>query len=348
MWLRLSLGLTWWLLNLFLVRPLFQRLNARALQGWRCPTSCTGQATANTSGLEVLIAGVGRSGTTSMQAALEAMGLRTYKSIDLSFYLPALVRNATGNLELDRLRDLLHSCKVKAIAPEPLYALTPELLRLSPDVKVIFTWRDWQQMHTSSRRALVSPWLLGDVLAPLLCDWMPYGLTWPNTDVGHSFLDTSFSSLLIDHCCRNMLRIRPAYGRFSAHMNSKDLAERKRAVLEYHSFFKRSLNPAALLDFDYRRHGWSDLEAFLGHPAPSGIPFPKLRSKTISRVALKWCMNPWKSAAFCMVGPLSDCWKADEVLVASMVANLLLFCSIAAMLHTNVECVCRTWKKKLL
>jgi len=259
-----------------------------------------------------------------MQAALEMMGFRTYKSIDLGFYLPELVRNASAGTTLapSSLAGSLRSCGVRAIAPEPLHALTPQLVRSSPGVKVIFTWRDWQRLHSSSRRALLSAWLLADVLAPLLCDWMPYGAAWPNGDPGHSFLDTSLSSLLVDHCCRAMMRIRPAYGRFSPHMNSKNLTERKTAVLEYHSHLKQLVDPEAFLDFDYDKHGWSTLEAFLGVPAPSGsTPFPRLRSKTISRVALKWRMDPWKYSMFFLI------------LLATVVANMLVYFCLVGLLR---------------
>jgi len=225
---------------------------------------------------------------------------------------------------------------VRALAPEPLYAVTPQLLRLSPGVRVIFTWRDWQMLHASSRRALVSVWMLADLLFPLLCDWLPYGAAWPRGDPGHSFLDASLSSFFVEHCRRGMMKTRPVHGPFSRHMNSKNISERRAAVSEYHAHLRALVPPHAFLDFDYGRHGWSDLEAFLGTPAPlAGTPFPRLRSKTISRVALKWQMHPWKCCAF------------FSIMLASILANRLLFSFLAALLCRLTARLCSRGHGKL-
>lgn len=328
--------LTWLAFNLLLARPLFRWLNKRALESWRCPVPADRAEIAqalNASGLEVVVASVGRTGTTSMQAALELMGIRTYKRIELSFYLPDLVRNATSAGAALGVGSTVQSCAVKALVPEPLYALTATLVQMTPGIKVIFTWRDWQQVHHSSRRALVSPWLLGDLLAPLLCDWLPYGFLWPNADLGHSFLDTTMSSLLFDHCRQSAFKVRPAYGPFSQHMNSKNISERKAAVLEYYSHLRSLVPPGSFLDFDYQKHGWPDLEAFLGRPTPSA-PFPKLRSKTISRIALKWEMNPSKYCAFCLI------------MLGTVLVNALLSCAAASWLRCVWAHACRRGRAK--
>lgn len=329
--------LVWLACNAVLIRPFFRMLNDRALDGWRCPPLHPDRDAngTRTLGLEVVLAGVGRSGTTSMQAALEELGLRTYKSIEVAFYLPGLLRNASSAVPLEGLGAAVRSCGVKAIAPEPLYAVTPQLVQLSPGVKVIFTWRDWETLHWSSRRALISKWLLADLALPLMCDWMPYAAVWPTGDPGHSFLDASLSSLLIEHCRRGMMKTRPVHRPFSQHMNSKNISERKTAVLEYYHHIKALVEPSAFLDFDYEKHGWAELSAFLGIPAPSpGTPFPRLRSKTISRVALKWQMDPGKSCVFA------------SIMLASILANLLLFLFLVHLIRHLKALVCRQSRGK--
>mmetsp|Transcript_67407 Transcript_67407/g.208551 ORF Transcript_67407/g.208551 Transcript_67407/m.208551 type:complete len:338 (-) Transcript_67407:78-1091(-) len=317
---------SWLLWNLFLVRPLCWWLSKRAFSGWRCPISqewSDANPSLNTTGLQVVVAGIGKDGTTSMQVALAAMGLRTYSAHEITFYLSDLTR---GEVSPSEMVGPLRQCGVTALAPQNYLGLVPELVRVSPDVRVISMQRDWEGWRAAflsaegmdPNRATVAGFSLR--FLPLLCHWLPLGPLWSGSERHGSFIEGSMTSWFIKTCL---------------YEDDFDSAEAKKAdkiregALENRSEYEdlqemiRSLVPTSrLLEFDVRQHGWPELSAFLGRPPPpQGTPFPRTMSGTLIMQTAMLALAP---ASFC---------RFLLLLLASLMANAWAFAVVAGALR---------------
>ncbi|GAB1205097.1 hypothetical protein APSETT445_003766 [Aspergillus pseudonomiae] len=204
--------------------------------------------------LQVIGAGLSRTGTASFSAALEilldgpiyhggtqnTMGrpveikswiqiLRTWLAGDRATTLSLLQRRTTG---------------YAAITDAPASQLVPELLALYPDSKVIVTVRDPDAWVKSMQQisSLAKLWFLGAVLLPL-----PGNAQW----------DTIYDGSRVN-----------AY------------------IYERHLEWLKEVVPADQLVFFSVKDGWGPLCEALGKEVPTDIPFPRVNdSKAIDRVA---------------------------------------------------------------
>lgn len=324
--------LVWLALNVLLVRPVCAWLNARAFDDWRCPVrappAVPRSLELNKTGVEVILASPGDLRTTSMQVALEAMGLRTYRSAETGFYLQDILK---PDIAVEDLAQPLRECGVRAIAPEPWLDLVPKLLAASPDAKVILMkpeWRDWARSMRQSlktRPFRVAPHSYFSVfMSLLLCHWLPYGLLWPAEDRGHSLITDRMSSLLLQHCISwHRMQYLPrsyydpmVYGEPGQRRGS-GLLDNATLYLRYWKEVWASVPPDRRLEFDFWRHGWDDLAAFLARPAPlAGTPFPRVGLRSLSPDIAEWWLFPRRYIGF---------WV---LLLLSVVANWLAYCGI--------------------
>lgn len=297
-------SLVWLPVNFVFVRPLFRRLSTQAFDEWRCSASSDGTQL-NDTGLEVIVASPGHTGTTSMRLALSTLGLRTYGNEDIDFYMPDVLLRET--VQAADLVPPLRSCGVGAFAPEPYLDddLVPKLLSVSPRAKVIFMVREWSAWAKSA-------WISGGIgwyqctatllRNSLLCHWLPHGLLWPRAGRGRSVLASSLTSVMIDEC------VMRSSGRMARQMHRQ--AQSRRGLVQsmrrnetlydaYRERIRRLVPPDRFLQFDVAEHGWPELRAFLGGAAPAPrAPFPRARVRSICPDAVKWTMFPMRCLTF--------------------------------------------------
>ncbi|CAK0880594.1 unnamed protein product [Prorocentrum cordatum] len=116
-----ALALLWWAANTRL-RPAFARRNLAFFGQCRPEAWRPAEGPENETGLTVLQATVGHSGTTSMSAALHLLGLRSFHSDDVLVYLPEMF------FPRPDVAALLRSCRVEAVALQHWLELNFELI----------------------------------------------------------------------------------------------------------------------------------------------------------------------------------------------------------------------------
>mmetsp|Transcript_53182 Transcript_53182/g.154822 ORF Transcript_53182/g.154822 Transcript_53182/m.154822 type:complete len:335 (+) Transcript_53182:155-1159(+) len=310
---------SWLLWNLFVIRPLCSWLSKRSFSGWRCPVSKEWSRTnpgLNTTGLQVIVAGIGKDGTTSMQAALATLGFRAFSAHEITYYMRDI--NAENVTPADMVGPL-RLCGVSALLPQNFIGLVPELVPVSPDVKIILMQREWESWRRAmgsaegvdSNKATPAGLSLA-LFLPALCHWLPLGLLWPGSDRHAPFVEGGVTSWFIKTCLYE--------DDFDSMQSRKATRYREDALANRTDYEKLSdmvrslVPPAQLLDFDVRRHGWPELCAFLGRdPPPVGTAFPNTMSGTLIMQTAMLALAPGPFRLFL------------ALLLASLVANIWAF-----------------------
>lgn len=219
--------------------------------------------------IQVIGAGLSRTGTASLSAALSILleGPVYHGGTQITLGPPTelprwnkLLRTWLRN-DTDYTLSLLNSLTAgyAAITDAPASHLVPELLTLYPDAKVVVTVRDPQAWSQSidTLTSVVAPWFLWAVLLPL--PGMRHFMT--------------FISL-----------VRAQWARV---YDGK--AQDKAWVYQRHLEWLREVVPAdRLVVFDVR-DGWEPLCRGLGKGVPKDMPFPKINdSKAMERAAVHY------------------------------------------------------------
>eukprot|EP00928_Gymnodinium_smaydae_P064826 TRINITY_DN48083_c0_g1_i1.p1 TRINITY_DN48083_c0_g1~~TRINITY_DN48083_c0_g1_i1.p1 ORF type:complete len:307 (-),score=26.93 TRINITY_DN48083_c0_g1_i1:98-1018(-) len=202
-------------------------------------------------GLKVIGAGLGRTGTASLQEALGILGFKSY-------HMSAVVLNMARDLEKwhvalqnDTVEDvvsILTENGYDASADEPVNYFTLGLIKAFPDAKVVLTTRTDAEKWTSSVRQIG---LLMDAADRLPWRWL-FG---DFTTFGRDF------------------NRRRGY-------ELDDTFDKEAAMRYYHDWNSRireSVPSHRLLDFQVQQ-GWEPLCGFLGIPVPP-VPFPRANDK---------------------------------------------------------------------
>lgn len=196
--------------------------------------------------MKVIGAGISRTGTTSMQAALDTLGYHCYHMREVSKepgHTDAWYQFVTGQAPMD-----WHALfqKFEATVDTPSCWYYQELMEAFPEAKVILTVRDPERWYSSfvTLRTTVNSFL------------RPLGQMNPETAeiirLADALQDKMLGgSLEHDHCIRV----------FNAHNEAVQRVVPKDRLL----VFRVS-------------EGWEPLCQFLGCPVPEGIPFPHLNA----------------------------------------------------------------------
>ncbi|MEV7808988.1 sulfotransferase family protein [Microbispora sp. NPDC088329] len=214
--------------------------------------------------LEVIGAGLPRTGTTSTKAALERLGFGPcYHTFEIlrhpelaERWLPA---GSGGPLSWERVFAGFRSC-----VDWPASFFWRELAGAYPDAKVVLTVRDPDSWYASFR-------MLGSLSArgPMREDDAPEA---------------------VRPVVAAMTRLRPLFERIGRSVFEEDwrpgrVPDEDRAVAAYHrhvAAVRAALPAERLLVFDVRE-GWGPLCAFLGVTAPPDGPFPHLNDAASMR-----------------------------------------------------------------
>lgn len=197
--------------------------------------------------IEVIGAGLGRTGTLSLKAALEELGFsRCYHMVEVPAHMDhARTWDAAARgepVDWDRLFD-----GYRATVDWPGCSFYRELLQKYPEAKVILTIRDPERWYDSARQTIYT-------VQHAFPAWT--GLIFPRMRVFRRMLDR----VIWDGTFR---------GRFEDRASAIEVFNR-------HNEQVRGDVPADQLLVYEVGQGWEPLCAFLGVPVPEGKPFPHL------------------------------------------------------------------------
>lgn len=209
--------------------------------------------------IEVIGAGFGRTGTTSLARALELLGYGRCYHMQVAMTRPAHPRfwiRARAGAPVD-FRRLFRG--YRAVVDWPACEFYARLLDEFPGARVVLTLRDPAAWYESTRETL---WSI-DQQWPR---WFPQSVRRMHDDVIWN-------------------------GRFGGRF-----ADREHAIAVYEAHLaevRRTVPPGRLLEFDVRE-GWAPLCAFLDRPVPVGQPFPRLNDRRwFSRVLIALRFAAW-------------------------------------------------------
>lgn len=213
--------------------------------------------------IQVIGAGLGRTGTSSTQLALNILGFKTYHMYDViaSESHSHLWKDfAEGHSTVEDVITLMRRSGFNATIDHPAADIYMEQMRLFPDAKVILTVRESGAQWEKSWDTLMSVARVMDA---------PFTLTYPN-----------FFRYIPNF--NNLIPIRCMFGTFNLGLKPCELAyeyPKKRAgwlAEQYDAWVakaKATVPASKLLEFNVKQ-GWEPLCAFLGKPVPN-VPFPK-------------------------------------------------------------------------
>jgi hypothetical protein len=228
-------------------------------------------------GLEVIGAGFGRTGTTSLREALQVLGFRPCYHMQTALVRPSHLRfwvRAKEDGPVDFQAFFRH---YRAAVDWPACEFYRQLMAAFPEAKIVLTLRDPDDWYDSVRETL---WSIG----PALPWWFP----------------------------RVVQRMHDAViwnSRFKG-----EFPDRAKSIAVYRAHVeevRRIVPPGRLLEFDVRQ-GWTPLCEFLGRPVPAGRPFPHSNDRRFFRrviVALR--VSEWLVPA-AVLGTLA--WLAFRLL----------------------------------
>lgn len=238
--------------------------------------------------MKVVLPSVGQTATTSLSLATRYMGYKSFHIEEKYVYAHRLMWDVEDNEEFRRA---VAGCKIESIALEPPTDSLPHAMQTSPHAKVIMSWRDYPSFLGSVQglNAMAggkhNRWagLVAEVSTSWsFCPWffLYDDLTGHITRVYRDgdMMVAPEQVTVITYLLQRLLGI---FGSSKdnglSRGNYKVIGEE--AYLAHQDEIRRTVPPEQLLEFDPKRHGWAELEQFLGRPAPKDMPFPHPRSK---------------------------------------------------------------------
>ena len=212
--------------------------------------------------MKVIGAGFPRTGTLSMQAALEQLGYHCYHMKEVlreRGHLDLWHQFVSGQTPMD-WQTLFHDYDATVDGPACFYY--QELMQEFPDAKAVLTVREPEPWHKS--------WV---TLNRTLDRFRPLGPFIPKFRKLFRFAEVLFPKIAIDPL---------------------DPDTCIRAFQAHNAAVQRHVPPDRLLVFRVTE-GWEPLCAFLGCNVPDGIPFPHLNEgdQTLKAIAQQLFIGPW-------------------------------------------------------
>lgn len=321
----------WLLMNHVLLRPAFFWLNDHAFREWYCPvpppSDARGRAL-NDTGLQVVVASHGSSGSTTLHMVLEEFGFRTYGPEEFAFYMPALRHAAASELDWTHDDAGLKACGVRAIAADMItMPLVKALMPLSPNAKLIVLRRPWATFVAAKRRTLsrgpLSNLAMGILTQLGLCNWLPWGLAWHSQpgDRGSSFVRSTggITMELLNHCSflpRGYQSVKANPSRSSRlAVELRHLMEDEQAYNDSFDDFRRLAPSHQVWEAETDQITFENLTDLLGLPSPArkGL-LPRMKTSGWGKLLIRMQAHPIRHAL------------ALAFLVMTVWVNWLLFC----------------------
>ena len=132
-------------------------------------------------GIQVIGAGMGRTGTKSLQAALDKLGYKTYH-FPLPAHAETWAQYAEGRVSSDAVLDMVTHDGFTATCDNPPADLFREQLAKYPKAKVVLTVRDGSAKWASSWKVLMEFIALQEqpfsLSYPTFIQWVPFMRAW--------------------------------------------------------------------------------------------------------------------------------------------------------------------------
>jgi hypothetical protein len=222
-------------------------------------------------GLEIIGAGFGRTGTTSLKKALEHLGLSPCYHMQVAMTRPGHARfwiRVRETKSVDDLRQFFRN--YRATVDWPACEFYRELMLAFPDAKVLLNVRDADAWYDSMRATIFAvkdalPW------------WFP----------------------------PSILRMHDAV-MWNGRLNGQ-FAQREAAIAAYNAHLedvRRTVPAGRLLEYSVDQ-GWGPLCALLGRPEPRDIPFPRINDrKQFQRILRLFRFANWAVPLMLLAGLL--------------------------------------------
>jgi len=217
-------------------------------------------------GIQIICAGLGRTGTMSLTEALNQLGYKTYHYLDFTHQY-AWAELADGKRTSRDLVQLIAKEGFTATLENPTCDIYQDILKEYPDAKVILTVRDTPEKFVKSWKTLFDTMVL--------------------TEKKFSWKYPSFFGYI--PLFANLKKIRYFMGTTHLGLNPGDLTHGWREkgdewlaeqYTRHNEHVKANVKPENLLVFNVKE-GWGPLCKFLGKEAPSeDEPFPNVQVNT--------------------------------------------------------------------
>jgi len=223
--------------------------------------------------LHIIGAGLPRTGTSSLNAALRVLGYNSYHQAEImkdrGLHASKWVDVGAGRTSPEEMFHFLSQYGYNATLDYPVVEYYDVALRLYPDAKVIMTVRDDPQRWEKSWNTLISS-------TAFLWEHSPT-LTYPNP-----------IRLLVPQKWQQMRELRCSYGVRSFGLQPCEMLNAYRSkpdgwlaelYKKHTTSVREKVPPERLLEFNVK-DGWEPLCDFLGVPIPD-IPFPNVNDSSV-------------------------------------------------------------------
>jgi hypothetical protein len=212
-------------------------------------------------GIQVICAGLGRTGTLSLAEALTTLGYKPYHFIDFGQH-SSWVDFVNGKKTADDIIDLIEGSGYNATLENPTSDIYQDLLRRNPNAKVILTVRDTPEKFVASWKTLFDTMSITEqCFSWRFPSFLGYIPLFSNLCQIRQFMGTTHLGLpkgALTHGWRDMddgdAWLAEQYERHNQHI-------------------KDNVPKDQLLVFNVKE-GWGPLCALLGLPVPKDQPFP--------------------------------------------------------------------------
>lgn len=213
--------------------------------------------------LKVIGAGFGRTGTTSLQQALEDLGFGPCYHMTEAFAHPehAPVWEAAANGRPIEWEDVFG--RYQAAVDWPAAAFYEQLMARYPDAKIILTVRDPERWYESAQNTIYA---IGKLTASPPMSWLTAVFAPHRRQITAVTGRLAWEELF--------------GGRFEDRQHAIGVFNR------YNADVQRRVPAERLLVYDVKQ-GWEPLCAFLDVPVPEGKPFPRLNDTAQFRKAIR-------------------------------------------------------------
>lgn len=231
-------------------------------------TNSVAAAVHERSGVKVIGAGFGRTGTLSVKAALEELGFAPCYHMREVFEHPddAAVWKAAAEGEAVDWHSVLD--RYQAAVDWPVCAFYKELMWAYPEAKVLLTVRDPERWYESAAATIHNVQRRFSRMPRVMRRFLP-----AITNVGQMI-----SAVVWD-------------GTFHGNFQDKDEAI---AIFNRHNEEVQRYVPAKRLLVYTVKEGWEPLCAFLGVEVPANQPFPHLNDRENFEGNRSWQLNQWR------------------------------------------------------
>jgi len=222
--------------------------------------------------IEVIGAGLGRTGTKSFQAALDLLGYKTYH-FPLPAHAETWAKFAEGQVSSGEVLEMVARDGFTATCDNPSADLYAEQLKKYPNAKVVLTVRDNGAKWAASWRVLMSfvevqerPFSLA---YPTFIQWIPFMRAWKRM---RNYIGTHLG-LPAGELIRGWAKRPDPDGWLAAQYDA------------HNAQVRASVPPSKLLVFNVK-DGWAPLCTFLGKEVPAE-PFPFVNESADLKFATK-------------------------------------------------------------